>query len=169
MGKIRQPLSVKEGIELMNSLIVGINIQKNVVNFQMGRNLCSDEYGRVGKGWWRGFLRRNGHRIVTQQGEKFAVHQTDWTTFDNIKQMYDVIYDKMVDAKIAAKIDSPVFMNQRGELVDELNRFGLKVDTKLTYPEYCLFANETGCNTSMNKDGHVAGTKYITQQGTQAQ
>mmetsp|Transcript_31728 Transcript_31728/g.67253 ORF Transcript_31728/g.67253 Transcript_31728/m.67253 type:complete len:115 (+) Transcript_31728:309-653(+) len=107
MGKIRQPLSVKEGIELMNSLIVGTNMQKNVVNFQMERNLCSDEYGRVGKGWWRGFLRRNGHRIVTQRGEKFAVHRSDWTTFDNIKQMYDVIYDEMVDAKIAEKIDSP--------------------------------------------------------------
>ncbi len=43
----------------------------------------------------------------------------------------------------------------------------MKVDTKLTHPEYFLFADETGCNTSMKKDGHIAGTKYIIQQGTQ--
>ncbi len=45
----------------------------------------------------------------------------------------------------------------------------MKVDKKLTNPEYFLFAYKTGCNTFMKKDGHITGTRYITQQGTQAQ
>ncbi len=44
-----------------------------------------------------------------------------------------------------------------------------KSGLKLTHPEDCLFADKTRCNSSMKKDGHVAGTKYITAQGTQAQ
>ena len=58
------------------------------------------------------------------------------------------------------------FLNQDGEIVEVFNQFGKKVDTKLTHPEYCLFADETRCNTLMKKDGHVGGTKYITEQGT---
>mmetsp|Transcript_11312 Transcript_11312/g.24031 ORF Transcript_11312/g.24031 Transcript_11312/m.24031 type:complete len:208 (+) Transcript_11312:255-878(+) len=137
----------------------------------MERKLCQDNasYGKVGQGWWCGFLRRNGQRIVTQQGEKFAIDWSDWTTLDNISQMYDIIYDEMIDAKIAEKINKPCFMNEKGKVVEECDRFGKKVDTILTHPEYCLFANETGCNTSMKKDGHVAGTRYITKKGTQAQ
>ncbi len=83
--------------------------------------------------------------------------------------MYDIMYDEMVDTGVAEKLDTSMFMNQKGEIVEEFNGFGRKVDTKLTHPEYCLFADETGCNTLMKKYGHVAGTKYITAQGTQAQ
>ncbi len=54
MGTIRQPLSVREGVELMNSLIDGTHIQKEVVEFQMARKLGHDlfTYGEIGKGWW---------------------------------------------------------------------------------------------------------------------
>ncbi len=52
MGKIRQPLSVREGIELMNSLMRGTHYEKNVAKFQMDRNLCRDNAlcGTVGSG-----------------------------------------------------------------------------------------------------------------------
>ncbi len=75
----------------------------------------------------------------------------------------------MVDAKIAEKMDRSVVINQKGEVVEELNQFGMKVDTKLTHPEYCHFADKTRCNTSMKKDDHIAGTRYIIEHRTQAQ
>ncbi len=68
MGKIRQALSVLESIELINSLIAGTHLQNNVATFQMEWKLYRENssYGKVGQGWWRGFLQRNGHRIVSQ-------------------------------------------------------------------------------------------------------
>ncbi len=45
----------------------------------------------------------------------------------------------------------------------------MKADTRLTHPEYCLFDDETGCNTLMKKEGHVAETRYITEKGIQVQ
>ncbi len=146
-------------------------MKKIVTKFQMDCKLCRDNMscGTVGSGWWYVFLRRNGQRIVTQQGEKFAIDRLDWTTLHNISQMYDIMYDEMVDTGVAEKLDTSMFMNQKGEIVEKFNGFGRKVDTKLTHPEYCLFADKTRCNTLMKKDVHVAGTKYITAQGTQAQ
>ncbi len=71
---------------------------------------------------------------------KFAVDQSDWTTLGNISQMHGIIYNEMVDAKIAEKI-----------VIDNCNQFGKKVDTKLTHSEYCLFGDETRSNKSMKK------------------
>ncbi len=44
-----------------------------------------------------------------------------------------------MDAAIDEKLDRSVSMNQDGEAVEEFYKFGRKVDTKLTHPEYCLF------------------------------
>ena len=43
-----------------------------------------------------------------------------------------------------------------------------KLDTVLTYPNYVLFADKTGCDTYEKKDGHIVGTICI-KKGTQAQ
>ncbi len=67
---------------------------------------------------------RNGHRIVTQRGEKFACDRSDWTTLGNISQMNDITYDEMFDANIAEKMEEPFFMNQKGKVVEECNQFG---------------------------------------------
>ncbi len=40
---------------------------------------------------------------------------------DNVKQIYDVIYDEMVEAKIAEKLDSPVLMDQKEKLLRRLD------------------------------------------------
>ncbi len=79
MGTIWQQLLVREGVVLMNSLINGTNFQKELVEFQMVQKFGWDTYtyGEVGKGWWQGFLKRNGYCIVTQRGEKFAVDRLD--------------------------------------------------------------------------------------------
>ena len=89
MGMTRQPLTVNEGIQLMNSLIKETNLQNDVINFQQTWKLGNDgfKYGKVGKGWWQHFLMRNGNKIVTKMGEKYAADRSDWTILKNIEQM----------------------------------------------------------------------------------
>mmetsp|Transcript_30165 Transcript_30165/g.63523 ORF Transcript_30165/g.63523 Transcript_30165/m.63523 type:complete len:89 (-) Transcript_30165:412-678(-) len=65
--------------------------------------------------------------------------------------MYEIVYDEMVCAKVAMKLETPVFMNRKGEQVDESQQFGKEVDMQLTHTTYVLFGDETGCNTSMKK------------------
>ena len=83
--------------------------------------------------------------------------------------MYNVIYDEMVDASIAERLVAPIFTDRDGNEVEESQRFGLKQGTKITRPEYLLFADETGCSTSQKKDGQVGGTKYLCKKGTTPQ
>ncbi|KAL3804780.1 hypothetical protein ACHAW5_001887 [Stephanodiscus triporus] len=172
MGKIRQPLSCTEAITLMNDMIENTNTKQKLIEFQQCRKLGTDDFvkGRVTTGWWRGFLRRHEDKLVTKRGEKFALNRSDWTTLPNIKQMYEVIYDEMVDANVAVSLDSPVFTDIDGKPEDhETKRFGLAQHIKITKPEWILFADESGFNTSQKKDGHVGGQKFVVQRGTAPQ
>ena len=100
MGNIRQPLHCTEAIELMSNLIKDTDSQKELVKFQMQRKLGYKD-GKVSNGWWKGFLCRHEHELVTKLGERFALNHHDWTMLTYIKQMYDAIYNEMVDANMA--------------------------------------------------------------------
>jgi hypothetical protein len=82
--------------------------------------------------------------------------------------MYDVVYDEMVDAGVAKKRETPVFMDKEGNVVSDFDskRYGRKSDVEITHPNYILFANETGCNTCQKKDGHTGGSKFVCETGT---
>jgi hypothetical protein len=45
-----------------------------------------------------GLERRHIDKLVTKRRERFAVDCADWSTHIQTKQMYDVIYDNMVEA-----------------------------------------------------------------------
>jgi hypothetical protein len=116
------------------------------------------------------FLRRHKDRLVTKRGKKFALSRSDWTTLPNIKQMYEVIYNEMVDANVAVTLQNPIFTDINGKPKDDkTKRFGLKQNIKITKPEWILFANESGFNTSQKKDGHVGGQKFVIERGTTPQ
>lgn len=170
MGKIRQPLCVTESIDLANSLIKGSEIQQVLIDFQLKHNpdLPFERCGKVDYGWWIGFSRRHVDKLVTKRGKKFESNRADWSKEVYIKQMYDVIYDNMVEAGVARTLEHPVFMDADGNVVDEDDpkRLGLACDIEIIHPDMILFADETGCNTSQKKDGHFGGRKLVTQRGT---
>jgi len=95
----------------MYNIISGTPCKDILVDFQENCKLgsASFEYGYVTHGWWYGFKRRNRHRLVTKRGEKFSSHHANWTKMKNVCQMYDVIYDELVDAGVAINLDVPVF------------------------------------------------------------
>ena len=170
MGNVRQPLTPTEGIQLMNSLIKDRDLQKDLIEYKkrrrnLGQGLYPERLGEVGRGYWTGFMRRQSHRLVTKRGERFASNRADWSKFSYIKQMYDVIYDEYVDAGVAKPRAVSVFMDRAGNICDEESKFGEPCDIEITHPEYILFGDETGCNTSQKKDGHAAGTKYVVAVG----
>lgn len=59
-------------------------------------------------------MRRNGHRIISKQGQKYELYRASWFTYHNFGQMYDSIGDKMVGSNFAIQI--------RGPGVDEYTR-----------------------------------------------
>ena len=75
------------------------------------------KFGDVGKGWCQDFLKRNGEKIVTRRGEKFAVDRLDWTTSKKIEQMNDIITDEMVVANVGEKLIIPIYCHNEGNEV----------------------------------------------------
>ena len=114
MGKIPQPLNVTEAIYMANDLIKHTDFQDAVAEFQKVRHLGSAEcvHGTLSKHWWKGFLRQNHHRLVTKRRKMFACNRAQWTTVQNIKQMYDMIYNEFGDAGIATYREKHVFTDK---------------------------------------------------------
>ena len=104
MGKTCQPLTREEAIAIINDMISKTEISDSLREFQKVRTLSTEteRYGLVGKNWWQGFKKRHACSIVSKNGEKFASTRADWTKISNIKQMYEYIYDEMLNANIAS-------------------------------------------------------------------
>ena len=79
--------------------------------------------------------------------------------------MYDHVYDAMVDAKVAEKLDEPAWLDLEGNTVDEKDSVGRKSTHRLTHPQMAVVVDETGCNTSMKNDGNGCNRKYVGRAG----
>jgi hypothetical protein len=161
MGKIRQPLTVSETVDLANSLIKGSEHQEKLIRWKQIRNPEQplSTMGSVGYGWFQGFKRRHGDKLVTKRGERFAVDCADWSKHIYMKQMYDVIYNNMVEAGIAMSLVEPICTDKQGNEVEVSGTeiFGLPCDIEILHPEFILFADETGWNKICSR------TKYSTK------
>jgi hypothetical protein len=70
----------------------------------------------------------------------------------------------LIDAGLAVRLETPVYMDQFGDHVEGEKRKtkikGLKVKVDLLRrPEMCLVLDEVGSNLNMVNDGHVGGQK----------
>ena len=79
--------------------------------------------------------------------------------------MYSHTMSEMVDAGVAVKLDTPVWMNRSGEVCHEEEAYGCKVFHRLVRPDMCICGDEVGGNLSMKGDGHVVGQKLLTGVG----
>ena len=167
LAEIRQCLTPSKGLALINSLISEQPIQKELVEWK--KRYSNNEDGSVGKNYWRSFLKRNSHRIVSKRGQKYELDRQNWTTYANFVNMYDQCIDQMVRVGVAKKRDKAVWMDKSGNVVrDESHAFGCKVTHDLIHPDWCLVGDEVGGNISMKGDGHVGGRLYLTAKGKTA-
>jgi hypothetical protein len=79
--------------------------------------------------------------------------------------MYEVIYNELVDAKVAIAT-LPYFTDARGNTVDEAECYGHVQNIKITKPDSILMADESGFSTSQKKDGHVGGQHMVVENET---
>ena len=80
--------------------------------------------------------------------------------------MYNHNIDEMVEAGVAIKRDTPVWMDRNGKVVDKANAYGYKDTHDIIIPDYCAVANEVGNNISMKNDGDIGGQMYLCAKGS---
>jgi hypothetical protein len=126
MGKIYQPLNGNEVIAIMNDMIRETEMSETLTEFQKVCTSCSESYGLVDRNWWQAFKKRHASRIVLKKGEKFTSSHADWTELSKIQEMYEYIYDEMIDASIASPHENPVYTDREGNESEKNARFGLE-------------------------------------------
>ena len=106
-------------------------------------------------------MRRNEHLIRTKKAFKFDNKRAEWCTYDNIQEMYDEIYQNLYIAGLACKHPEPLWRDENGEVVEEHKAYGLASHYELIHPDWLLFVDECGSNTSQTKDGQVSGQRFL--------
>ena len=164
MARIRQCLSPSKGLRLVNSVIAGTDAQADLIKWKTRH--CSNSLGTVGKGYWRGFMKRHGHKVVSKRGAKYALNRAEWSTYHNFDDMYRHIYEEMELSGVAKRRDEPVWMDRDGNIVEEVNAHGCKVTHDFIRPDMCLVRDEVGGNINMTGDGHQGGQLLLCPKGT---
>ena len=116
-----------DGFWLISSLIVDTNAQETLVAWKEKYSHIRKNVKTVGSGYWQGFMQRNKHLIVSRKGQKYELNRSNWTTHQNLPQIYESIEEEFIVAGAAVKLDNPVWMNGDGDVVDEQDTFGCKV------------------------------------------
>jgi hypothetical protein len=173
MAKMRQPLNISEGLSLANSLVEGTEWEKAIVDFKTKRGWKPfDEKGEkkavLGQKWYKNFWKRHSHLLERKKGHKFSKDRAEWSIYRNFVQMYDEVYEAMEHAGVAQKLPEPMWVDEKQQITEEANAFGRKATHLLIRPDYVVFVDEVGCNTSQEGDGARGGEKKIVSRGTVA-
>ena len=166
MSKLKRSLNCSEGLRLINELIDGTLIQQKLIEWKKKRKIQSsspEDLGKVGRKYWQSFMKRNYHVLRNKAGRRYSVNRSDWTAYINFRNMYLHIQDILVnDSKIAHLLPKPVWMNEKGEEVDnEEDALGCKVSIKIDRPDMMIMFDEVGCNLSQEGDNANGGESYL--------
>jgi hypothetical protein len=108
------------------------------------------------------FLKRNAHLIRTKKAVRFDNKRAEWCNYLNMKEMYEEIYRDLFSAGLAIEHPEALWLNEKGEVVElEEQAFGIKSKFELIHPDWLIFVDEVGSNTSQVKDGQVGGQLYL--------
>ena len=79
--------------------------------------------------------------------------------------MYSHTISEMVDAGVAVKLDTPVWMKRNGEISEKEAAYGCKVFHRLMRPDMCICGGIVEGNLSIKGDRYVTGHKLLTGVG----
>jgi hypothetical protein len=159
------PITLVQGLQLCNSIIKGMKFEKMIAEYK-SQTVSMD----LGPGYWRGFMKQNWHLVRAKKAVKFDTKRSEWCSYANMEEMYNEVYNSLVTAGRAVKHDEPVWRSAVGDIVPKEITFECKSMFELIHPEWLVFVNEVGSNTSQTKDGNVGGQTYLcTKEGCMQQ
>ena len=81
MARMRQCLTPSKGLMLLNSLIAGTRIQRDLVAWKQKNT--PKFTGTLGPGYWQNSMKRNKHKIVDTRSHKYKLSLQNWTSYNN--------------------------------------------------------------------------------------
>ena len=91
MSKCHHPIRISNALQLINDLISNTEYQVKLDLLKGKFCVLTEEDGNavVGKGYWSGFMKQNGHRLNHVKPHKFGLYRTNWCKYGAFVEMYD--------------------------------------------------------------------------------
>ena len=169
LARIHACINNSESLALINSLIKdSCEIKNKIVKWKETHSHVKGDGtdAILGVGYWAGFKKCWGHKLVNKKGQKYDLQRSQWTTYRNFSTMFDNIIGNLVDAGLAVPLEDPIWMDKDGNSCEPNEAFGCKVTHRILYPEDVLVADELGGNLSQKGDGNLGGEKLMCEAGT---
>lgn len=162
LGLMNAPLNRSGIIDLAEDMARGTEHEKKLRDFCAKRGMPKGEESLVGIGWYEGFLNRNQDTLTRKKVQIRDSCRSSWCTVEHFTNMYNTVYDAMVDCGVAELLENEVMYDKDGnETNDASLMVGRPSKYRLIKPELCLFMDETGCNTNQKDDGFAGGEKFV--------
>ena len=163
MNRMHQSITKSIFIDMVNALIKDSPSAQKLLEYKKVH--CRISSGEIGVAYYTSFMARH-EEIWTTRPSKVDVNRAVWATYENIKKMYEIIYEEMVLAGIAKKHATEQWFSQDGKIVaTENNAFGRASKYELIHPDELIMMDEVGSNTNMKKDGNRGGKLVIAERG----
>ena len=66
-----------------------------------------NEKAMIGKRYWSGFMKRNGHRLNIVRPQQFGLDRTNWCKYAAFYDMYDSTEMALIEAKVMKILEEP--------------------------------------------------------------
>jgi hypothetical protein len=165
LSNMRIPISTLQGLQLCNSIVNGTRFKNEMQQFKKKHLRSAPD--ELGHGYWRGFLKRNAQFIKAKKAVRFDTKCAEWCTYLNMQEMYKEVYTALVASGLDVKHEERYWRNAAGEVVElEKDAVGCQSAYELIHPEWLVFVDAEGSNTSQAKDGNIGGeTILCTKEG----
>ena len=165
MNNIKRSLTMTDGIDLINDIIKGTQVQANLIQWKKNKKIFHNDesgYGRIGKAYFRNFLCRYKQYLKQKTIDQYAIDCSNFTSYRNFSDMYNHIEKILLMSKVATQLEEPVSMSKDGKQVpDKIQGYGLKVPIQITRPDMCLVLDKCGCNISQQGNSRIGQEKFL--------
>ena len=96
----------------------------------------------------------------------YSLDRSNWSTYANLKDMYNHNIEEMKEAGVAKRRDIPAWMDRTDNVCNEPEAVRCKVTHDLIHPEMCVVGDEVGGNLNMAGDGRVRGELYLCEKNS---
>jgi hypothetical protein len=133
MAKCGSALNRQHVIDLACDLIKGTKAEQDMIEFKRQRGFIVKEEDRLlGVTWYQSFMRRHSDTLRRGRCVPKDVNRHTWCTKEHFSDVYDHVYDELVTAGIAEKLEEEVMYNKNGELTTDVSTVKIRVFVLLT-------------------------------------
>ena len=121
-GRMNQPLTVAEGLQLSNSLLKkALKIEADLImylkkwgQFTTVRSSTKIPGNLLGPGYWARFRKSHKDKLVSQRCVQFRHNPSKWCNYENFDRIYNLVYEAMERAGVARRLPVKEWQNKRG-------------------------------------------------------